>query len=473
MGDPVLEAHQVEERVYLLSGPTPISIRDQMLRGVLLARRLVECGYINSTDRPLLVVGAGAGGATAAITAAIDKKIPTVLVEYHPSPFLAQACARTRFVDPTQYDWPLDHWPRAKFPWGPSLPIPLGFRAAMGRDLSLIWTSRLKKYENDPSCLLEVDYDDHVTDLDFVPNAGGHAAIDVTFDVRKSQRFGAMIWAAGFGQENCTVAAKPSDPSALGRLLYEGQPFWGPDDFTDLRSNVPSPSVLISGSGDGALQDYLRVTTQLDSASSVFNACAIPEEIIPSLQSAEDRAHRGRAWAHHRQHEAPYLAELDSIIDQSVRFALASSSVCNALRGVLANVVPVKLVYRERFLTSHYGLNRFLVLLISAFIEKQSHTKTLFPNTVISHISAANPGHQCLQMGPFGPRAAGQYSKQDMLLHHACFGKDHHVTLESGDGIPISETFNVIIVRHGMPPRDPKDPFPDRWKHILPLHLPP
>ena len=62
MSDPILDAHELDAYFYLLSGPRPISIRDQMLRGVLLVKRLIEAGEI-SEDKPLLVIGAGAGGA--------------------------------------------------------------------------------------------------------------------------------------------------------------------------------------------------------------------------------------------------------------------------------------------------------------------------------------------------------------------------------------------------------------------------
>ena len=317
------------------------------------------CGFINTTDRRFLVVGAGAGGATAAITAA-EQKVPTLLVESHRSAFLAQAWARTRFIDPIQYDWPLDHWRRGRFPWGPSVRMPLDFNAETGANLSVIWTAILKQYKT-PGSLLEVEYGDRVTALDFVVNPVGLPSLKVTFKSGKSELFGAMVWAAGFGQENCTVVAKPPAASAPDRLLYEGQPFWGPDLFTDLRNSIPRPSVLISGSGDGALQDYLRVTTRLDSASTLYRSCRIPPEIIPELQSAEDRAQRGRCWANSASDEAPYLAELQAVLDQAVGLALSSPTVVTALSNILTNVVPVELVYRGRLMTSFYLLNRFLV----------------------------------------------------------------------------------------------------------------
>src|SRR5438093_1204947 len=108
MSDPFLDAHRLGEFIYTISGPSPISIRDQMLRSVTIVHRLIEAGEIGRS-RPLVVVGAGAGGATAAIEAA-TQGVSTVLVESASQAFLRQAHAATRVIDPTQFDWPVDHY---------------------------------------------------------------------------------------------------------------------------------------------------------------------------------------------------------------------------------------------------------------------------------------------------------------------------------------------------------------------------
>ncbi len=74
MTDPVLDAHEILPGLYTISGgPSPISIRDQMLRGWLVVERL-RLNQLIHDRASLLVVGAGAGGVTAAIWAA-DTKI--------------------------------------------------------------------------------------------------------------------------------------------------------------------------------------------------------------------------------------------------------------------------------------------------------------------------------------------------------------------------------------------------------------
>src|SRR5437879_3176765 len=106
---PALFAHHVTPLLFDIgSRLSPASIRDQMIRGKLIADRAREERLIGPT-RPLLVIGAGAGGATAALVASMSG-VPTLLVDSAPRPFSVQASCSTRYVDPTQYDWPVDTW---------------------------------------------------------------------------------------------------------------------------------------------------------------------------------------------------------------------------------------------------------------------------------------------------------------------------------------------------------------------------
>jgi hypothetical protein len=69
MSDPLLDALQIEPRLFVLTvkGFSPISIRDQMVRAQWLAVRALQDGLVTVGGRVLVVCGAGAGGVTAAI----------------------------------------------------------------------------------------------------------------------------------------------------------------------------------------------------------------------------------------------------------------------------------------------------------------------------------------------------------------------------------------------------------------------
>jgi hypothetical protein len=157
MADPFLLAHLVSPFFFDIEGTlSPISIRDQMIRGRMIVDRAVEEGLLNRGARSLLVIGAGAAGATAAIRAA-QHGVHTMLIDIAPAPFLRQAGCRSRWVDPTQYDWPVDHWAASRYPWKPPR-MPLPWRANYANDLAVLWTMILNTAHMQYRGLLDVRY---------------------------------------------------------------------------------------------------------------------------------------------------------------------------------------------------------------------------------------------------------------------------------------------------------------------------
>lgn len=126
---PVLDAHLVHQLIFNIGGRlSPMSIRDQMIRGQMLidqahAAGLIASYHASEGPRNLLVIEAGAAGATAAIHAATKYGVTTVLVDKDTVPFQLQMQCRTRWLEPFLYDWPFDHWramQTAEDPWRPS-----------------------------------------------------------------------------------------------------------------------------------------------------------------------------------------------------------------------------------------------------------------------------------------------------------------------------------------------------------------
>ena len=142
MADPFLLAHRAEPLLFDISGRAPISIRDQILRGHYLIRALHRTGGVGPGVR-LLIVGAGAAGASAAIEA-VKRGVQTVLVEAKPGPFLLQASCSTRWIDPAQYDFVAPHWAGQAWPAsGPSGNTPLAFRADWAASIAKAWENTL------------------------------------------------------------------------------------------------------------------------------------------------------------------------------------------------------------------------------------------------------------------------------------------------------------------------------------------
>ena len=477
MSDPVLDAHRVLPRLYLISGgASPISIRDQILRGWLVIDRLRQTAQL-SAGRRLLVVGAGAGGATAAITAA-GRGIETTLVDAEPAPFGLQRRSATRFLDPTQYDWPVDHWGQGSFSWSTQhVAFPMPFPAAWADQLAMLWVSVLASSLISFPKLLTFRANTRVIDLDPRPSHGKH--LRATFGGGTAGDFDTVIWAAGAGRENCQIVSSSKAP------VYQGRSFWSTDPLASKNVGVTSgvPKVLICGGGDGGSQDYLRVLTRARSAAFLYAACNIPAEIAARVQSAEDRAHRCRAWIDEDRVRRPLqehavFMELEDAHRMAVALALQDPAVRRSLRTLFPYQPPeMCFTYREPYLTSYYGLNRFMTLLVAEHLRRQFGQQTLRPSTVVSSIAPTGSAHVCMVPGPSGglvPHMAGGAP--------VCHGQDHDVML--GDAASPTllshHVFNVVIVRYGLQDK-PLPPLPQpfrkrlalaRPRHALPYHQP-
>src|SRR5690349_4981405 len=72
------------------------------------------------------------------------------LVEPAPGPFEVQRNCETRWIDPVQYDWPMDHWERRAFPWSRSYRYPRTHaRAAIPFPLTSAYSDALVWYQWD------------------------------------------------------------------------------------------------------------------------------------------------------------------------------------------------------------------------------------------------------------------------------------------------------------------------------------
>ncbi|MGD0103435.1 MAG: hypothetical protein ABSC06_05290 [Rhodopila sp.] len=440
--------------------------------------RLIEADEI-SASRPLAVVGAGAGGASAAIQAA-KRGVTCYLIERDAATFPTQSLAATRTLDPTQYDWALDHCHHAVLPWGGHPGLPLAFRTGTADQLSLIWQRQLRRAARilrspTSSPFLRVLTSQTVTSVARASAAtGGPKWVVIGLGGGQVLTVGCLLDAKGFGNENCRI----EHPART--LIYEGQPFWGPDSFMTLTS---ADRVLISGSGDGAMQDYLRIVTKLNRAIEIEKGLGLPSDILHAVQSAEDRACRGWSWASSDdkvrfEHEHPYWKELDAFHDALIPKALGVSSVRNALDALVPDdPVPVTVVHREGYLTCYYGLNRFLAKLVARFVEDERGGHVAFHRQWEIDNITARSRHACIQLVGGTWHASGAYVGHT-LIQHDCFGEWHDVDFKAAvpphgppaGPKPAHAGYNVIIVRHGLE-RAPRPPL-QRTRHILPLHRP-
>jgi hypothetical protein len=437
MSDPFLLAHHVAPRVFNMSGKlTPVSIKDQMIRGRLFAERAAENGEISAApDQSLLVIGGGVCGITAAIRA-VQQGIPATVLERSPRLFGMQAACATRWLDPFQYDWPLDHWYLGAFPTSVPTSMPLPFAANWASALASLWRWNLGLAFAAPRAALSIQVNSHLTPGAPISYTPPHSFVQVHYTTPagpQSGNFGAVLVTTGFGTEN--TASPPA---------FRGFPFWQADPLAQPNCGLPltTPAqVLISGGGDGALQDFLRITTQQHSAKDVFQVCAIPSGIAAALKDVERCTAAAYHWAAHPGHDHGLHMELQQEHGRQVTLALGNPTV-SANLGMLLTGRPksIKLVHVCEHLTPYYSLNRFLTLLIARYIEQVDGVTVIESQTSVTGVQSANRSHGC--------------ASNPTLCHGAPHAVDFHDWFscrDKGPGLHRStDQYNVVVLRHGI-----------------------
>jgi hypothetical protein len=232
--DWLLAAHQVAPLQFEMGGLwNPVSVRDQMVRGQEIARR-AEIAKLIGASRPLIVVGAGAGGVAAALTA--DKAgIPVVVIERGARPFDRQLRTPTRTIYPYLYDWPHDGYiddalvVPAVLPW-------LEARADLAAHswIAALGGRRFIAYGSTVS----------------LPPAGGSPVVvhGGMVDVHVSTpagtgrlRGGMLLSSVGFGAEITSI------PAASG--TYHGWYYWEPDTLDQHQLGVANRGASPRGRG--------------------------------------------------------------------------------------------------------------------------------------------------------------------------------------------------------------------------------
>lgn len=406
-------------------------VRAHVLVEGLFRRRQIGVGS------DLLVIGAGAGGVTAAMTAG-ELGVHVTLCEAK-NHFFGRQAQSTRHIDPTEYDWPQPHWKAGSFPWTtPHMPLP--FPAAAADVLAAHWHgtfARWLKTPNGRNVTVHKAAPIHSANL---TTHATHLELFSTHVPGGPHRFGAAASFAGFVREKVAV------PEA-GVSQYRGFPYWSLDPYDISDFDLPGYDkvrVLISGGGDGALQDFIRVVTGR-SAKACYAELTAAGLIEPvDLVLAEDLAKRSHAW---RYRAAPHgaLQLWHDTYDRHAqanfdRWVSANPAAMDALvERLLRKNVEATLLLPCSHADFTYGLNRWVALhlaRICAHARGTSLAEVLRHNTALSRLDSVD-GHTCNS-----PRG--------------CHGKRHlaHAVrstcqTRSSDEFEIGE-FDSIIVRHGL-----------------------
>jgi hypothetical protein len=472
--DPFLLTHKVRDGLYDI-GPhlSPISIRDQMIRGYALVTRAIRAQIIGP-DKPLLVVGAGAAGATAAMIAA-DRNINTTVLDRADNAFSLQAGSGTRYLDPTMYDWPLDHWAQGEFPWV-GRDLPLRWQGGLSSAIAGAWEDKFKdeleKQKTGPG-LLNMVFGATLQNPNALCADPTTGLIQVWFTDGSARRgpydFAMILSCIGAGSDRIEIED------------YKGKSFWENDSYSDVNLGLPkymSPRVLISGSGDGALQDFLRIVTNKNSAKAIYQSLppGLQSDVGNYLRSKEDHYQRAFTWS--GNHDGKYKVD-DCNIQSSLHeayFAIVVEVLGKYKKKLKKTVEPILRGFPDQEITlafegshfSHcYALNHFLVLFLALYVEQRFKQKVLYPNTRVVRIKGSDGPHVCNRSSP---------DDCEEKLHEAYFitaDCEAPRNAPTNDARPMEKgPYNIVILRHGIDWNTPlfKDLPQSNLRHLLPYH---
>jgi hypothetical protein len=435
MADPILDAHQVVPGFFVISGPlAPISIRDQMIRGQWLVERLLEQGRIApvpseglpDSEMPLVIIGAGAAGVTAALTAVKDR-VRALVIERSSAPFGRQTASATRWIDPMQYDWPAASWAGSTYP--PIGTTPLPYIAARAKLLALHWSVVWQRELLRNRGFLQVRYRTRVVGIRPIYPAGSTVPyFDLTLSDGSKISAQAFIWAAGFGAERCEILnlRLPGKP-----VKFRGVPFWGNDALEKPGCGIggSNPRIAILGGGDGAIQDALRALTKQKSVRDIYSSLKLPPDFGRDVLEVEERAHRHWIWAgqngrrDHAVHES-----LDRVHRNAALRALSMPEVRSEAEALIKHPnEEVAVLHRCGHLSCFYGLNRFLAHLFDLVLQQKLSRSLLVKDSSVVDANKSGTGWQL-----------------EVVDHPLCY-----MPVPIGN-IPRPEQADHIVVRYGI-----------------------
>lgn len=453
MPDPFLDAHRLAPGLFICGYPlTPISIRDQIVRGT----RLGHLVHVPAQAK-VLVVGAGVAGICAAVILA-QRGCDVLVAESAATPFSVQASADTRFLDPWQYDWPISTAALA-----PAVLGPLTYLADHGRNLHLRWTAELARWQALLGSRLTVSYGTAVTALG---PATGHPRPQIPATLSSSARlrkFDLVILAVGSGTEKSSLQLTPppgSSPASSPGFLTTPK-FWDHDTVEDADLGLPSHgSVVVIGSGDGALQDFLRAATlppatpgTRATAQHLFDSAFPPSsgirlKTLDQVAAVDAQFQRAWTWSVPKSpQEVRAFVERHNALQTIATQAYGDSHVeARVDASWRTDFTDISLLFLQDYFTAFYTLNCFLVLLLAESAKSGAARAYFWSHTSVTSVA-------CVGTNPGLPNfsAAGPYN----------------LTVQQA-GSSLMTSADYLVVRTGITPSPLHRSAPTRTRHLLP-----
>ena len=278
--DPFLIAHRIGGGKFDMAGKySPAAVRDQMNRAVAIIERAIHTGVLEPKDK-LLVVGSGAAAVSAAMCA-IKRGVASVTLSKR-DPFFDRQRSSDRVIDPVEYDWPAEGWELGAVA---SRRVPLPYARGRAKKIVKTWDLAWNEF-----------VDRHEGKQLFI--------VDSASDESKEAAFDRVFDCTGPGEER------------TGAGEYRWFDFWSNDEleYPNIGFESRRPTVLISGGGDGALQDFLRILFPGKSPRDIYSGLQLSEvdrlKVEWRILNAEDRSRRAWVWSADPEIDCGVLSQL-------------------------------------------------------------------------------------------------------------------------------------------------------------------
>jgi hypothetical protein len=467
-------------------GFSPISIKDQVIRASLIVERAIErkliteAGETNTHSRPLLVVGGGIAGVAACYHAS-QRNIVSFLVEKNDSPLAKYRSYGDRLIVPNQYDWPFNQWNREEFPFSESDEIFVNLKefnmSGIIERFSRYWRDAVK------TGLTFLHSKNEIKGIELLKPANEKehfATAQITLkNPKELPDFGMILICTGFGSEK-TFIEEHSKSLSPNKKKFMGMPFWNLNTSNVKRITAAgAKKAIICGGGDGSLQDFLLFVTGQSSVKKIYRQ--LPDSIKQfesEILEAENSAHRSELWLGNRNDDRDTKICLSrrshaiyqelhqahqKVIDKLMLEPKIWADIKTPLRKMTAPFFEdfgnrITLAYPCDHFSKCYAFNRFLTLLIAAYIEKEEDWgKVLLPQTAVTDVTPLKP-HSCKIEVFNEPEINEDVYRQKITAVTECFNEKHFVKYKetscrgfNSDEMDLTdEPFSPVIVRFGI-----------------------
>jgi hypothetical protein len=462
------EYHKVEEGIFELSDLRAGNVRDQIVRATYLTRSIVRDKFVDD-KLPLLVLGGGAAGVSCAIEA-LKSNISVWLVEMDKQLFATQMATTSRVIDPMEFDWPLPHWSATAIPEEARQGFALAYKRGIASTVAAAWLIVSDQFEDNFPEAFEVVRDTDARKFKYSCTEKGIEVKNLRGRTGPAPPFGAVISCVGFGEEIVFDVEK--------RWRYRGVKFWATDTLHKARlgfSKKVTPTTinsLVSGGGDGAQQDLLRILTGCFGKELVTRLSDFPgdkprfseefQRMSLACKSIDDLIWDSVKWD---DHKAPSAADTQKWhVDYSALIDSACANLSDAelqwqcdhvIRAEIKDEkIAVTWLLRDGVPSVCYPLNRLLTTWVLRLYQRVSNRPL-----------EAEAGHAPLDVDAIVVRgfeiakvqAVGE--AHDCGQRKKCYARPHLVyvvpaNLPSATPKVLGE-FHEIVIRHGINKRPP------------------